>query len=298
MSKKNVVILVLIAVVLAVLRNILVRQPVAATPTATITSTTTATSTSTTVPTATITQTPYPTFVPTQEPTKVPEPSGTGWTLIYEFGGGPTVLANSPCYAGELTDCIGKEVVIYLEGYQANEVYLNGFNNERVDLWTIRLVPGHNRLVVPEANKIGIGNKTDISVRESNSTGYYLSCSPDSSGEGSVCTQFNDWTVIYQSPYGDFYQTTIQFQSEYSNTFFLNDQSPYGDFYQTTIQFQSEYSNTFFLNDMVKGKSIPIQSGDVLLLPKYDHETWDVSVLPFYGERPTPMPTRTPTIQP
>lgn len=276
MSKKNVVILVLIAVVLAVLSdvlwNILVRQPVAATPTATITSTTTATSTSTTVPTATITQTPYPTFVPTQEPTKVPEPSGTGWTLIYEFGGGPTVLANSPCYAGELTDCIGKEVVIYLEGYQTNEVYLNGFNNERVDLWTIRLVPGHNRLVVPEANKIGIGNKTDISVRESNSTGYYLSCSPDSSGEGSVCTQFNDWTVIYQSPYGDFYQTTIQFQSE--------------------------YSNTFFLNDMVKGKSIPIQSGDVLLLPKYDHETWDVSVLPFYGERPTPMPTRTPTIQP
>lgn len=272
MSKKNVVILVLIAVVLAVLSdvlwNILVRQPVAATPTATITSTTTATSTSTTVPTATITQTPYPTFVPTQEPTKVPEPSGTGWTLIYEFGGGPTVLTNSPCYAGELTDCIGKEVEIYLEGYQANEVYLNGFNNERVDLWTIRLVPGHNQLVVPSADDIGIGNKTDIKVTGSSSTGYYLSCSPDDFGE-CHCTQYDDATMIYQSPAGD-------------------------GLYLTTIEFWSEYSNVFFLNDMVKEQSIAIESGTILILPKYDHETWDITVLPFYGERPTPMPSRTP----
>ncbi len=270
MSKKNLVILVLIAVVLAVLSdvlwNVLVRQSkVTVTPTATITSTATATSTA--VPTATPTR--FPTFVPTLEPTQVPAPIGNGWKPHYEFGGGPTILVNSPCYAGELTDCVGKEVEIYLKGFQANEVYLNGFDGEHQDLWTIRLVPGHNQLTIPVAEDVGIGNMTNIDMAEFDSTGYYLSCVPNPSGEGCDCTQYNDWTTIYQSP--------IE-----------------GGFL-TTIEFWSEYSNVFFLNDMVEKKSTPIKSGTVMVLPKYDHQSWDITVLPFYGERPTPMPSRTPT---
>jgi len=260
------VFVVILAIASDILWNVLVRQPKVVTATPNATATVTSTITPTMVPT--VTMTPFPTSVPTIEPTPIPAPLGD-WKLLYEFGGGPTVLVNSPCYAGELTDCIGKEVEIYLEGYQANEVYLNGFNNERVDLWTIRLVPGHNQLVVPSADDIGIGNMTNIDMAEFDSTGYYLSCVPNPSGEGCDCTQYNDRTTIYQSPVE-------------------------GGFFLTTIEFWSEYSNVFFLNDMVKEQSIAIESGTILILPKYDHQTWDITVLPFYGERPTPMPSRTP----
>lgn len=271
MSKKDIVKLVVFVVVMAIASDILwnvVRQPnVTATQTATATITATPTATSTTVPTATPTS--FPTSVPTLEPTQVPAPVGFEWKLLYDFSGGPSVSIKASCYVKSLTDCVGKEVEIYLEGYQANEVYLNGFDGEHQDLWTARLVPGSNRLAVLEAEDIGIGNKTDIEVMESGSNGYYLSCSPDEFG-GCDCTQYNDWVVIYQTPNND------------------------GLFF-TTIEFWSEYSNVFFLNDMVEKKSIPIESGTVIILPEYDYQSWDITVLPFFGERPTPMPSRTPT---
>jgi len=271
MSKKDIRNLIILVVCLAIGSDLvwnLIRQPkvVTATPaaTSTIAPTTTPTPTATVVPT--MVRTPFPTF----EPTQVPGPSGTGWKPLYDFGGGPSVSIKASCYVKSLIDCTGKEVEIYLEGYQANEVYLNGFDGEHQDLWTARLVPGSNRLVVLEAEDIGIGNKTDITVQEASSTGYYLSCALDEFGD-CVCSQYNDWTMIYQSP-------TIG-----------------GGKFLTTIEFWSEYSPVFFLNDMVEKKSTPIESGMVLVLPEYDHETWDITVLPFFGPRPTPMPSRTPT---
>ena len=273
MSKKDVRNLVIFVVFLAIVSNLIwliVRQPkITITATATATATAVPTATSTTVPT--MIRTPFPTFVPTLEPTPIPAPLGD-WKLLNEFGGGPVVTIKSDCYVTDLNDCVGDSVQIYLEGHQFNDVFLNGFDNHNQS-WSVRLVPGHNQLTIPVAEHIGIGNKTDITVKKSNSTGYYLSCSPDSSGEGCVCTQFDDATTIYQSPIAD-------------------------GMYLTTIEFWSEYSDTFFLNDMVEKKSIPIESGTVLVLSKYNHETWDITVLPFFGERPTPMPTRTPTVQP
>jgi len=273
MSRKDfrnlIILVVILAVASDILWNVIRQSKVTSTP---VVPTVVATQTATTIPTQTVnptaTRTPYPTFVPTLVPTQVPEPSGTDWKLLYDFSGGPQVTIKADCYISNLGDCIGQEVEVYLQGQQSSEVYLNGFGQEFETIWAIRLVPGNNNLTIPMAEDVGIGNMTNIDMAEFDSTGYYLSCVPNPSGEGCDCTQYNDETAIYQSPHGDSYLTTIWFWSE--------------------------YSDTFFLNDMVGGKSIPIQSGDVLLLTKYDYEAWDLSVLPFYGERPTPMPSRTP----
>ena len=274
MSKKDIVKLVVFVVFLAVLSDVLwnvIRHTPATTVTATSVATAIPTSTVTTTPTQTVnptaTRTPYPTFIPTQAPTQVPGP-GNDWRLVYEFSGGPEIYVRGDCYESSLNDCIDKEVEIYLGGHQFNKVFLNGFDDEHRNTWAARLVPGHNRLVVPEAGAIGIGNKTNVAVQEASSTGFYMSCSPDQYW-GYDCTQYDGWIKVYQSPIG-------------------------GGNFLTTIEFWSEYSNVFFLNDMVKEQSIAIESGTILILPKYDHETWDITVLPFYGERPTPMPSRTP----
>lgn len=274
MSKKELAKLVVFVVFCALLSDFLwniIRQPkIAATATTTpvTTATATSTATATTIPTATPTR--FPTFVPTLEPTQVPAPIGNGWKPLYEFSGGPNVYVKASCYVRDLVDCIGQTVEVYLQGEQHNDVYLNGFNNvqDYSQLWSIRLVPGHNQLTIPVAEDVSIGNMTNIDVIEFASKGYYLSCDTNEFGE-CVCVQYDDATMIYQSPAGD-------------------------GLYLTTIEFWSEYSNVFFLNDMAKEISIAIESGTILVLPEYDYEAWDLSVLPFYGERPTPMPSRTP----
>jgi hypothetical protein len=249
-----------------------VTKPAAIVPTQTAVATATATQIPTQTPTVavtpTITQTPVPTWTPAPTETPVSGPVGSGWQSWYEFGGGPSVLVKAECFNEGLNKCQGKEVQIYLSGYQSEDVYLNG-TNESEHLWTIRLVPGNNTLVVPSipGSTVALANTPLIEVSDTRMTGYYRQCDENELKQ-CICTDYHDNTIIYQSPYGESYLTTVWFVSE--------------------------YSEVWYFNDLVAEKSIPITSGTILVLPRFslDSRTWDIAVLPDFG----PMPTRIPTV--
>ncbi len=233
----------------------------------------TPTSITTNIPTPTITQTPaelveatpWPTSIPTVAPTAVPYPEDGDWYQVYDFSGGPEVLIDNNCVLTSLTDCPGLTVRFYLAGHQENEVYLNGFDiNREVQIWTIRLVPGFNTLTIPPADRIAVGNITDVEVLMRQSSGFYRECEPDVNNPLECdCTDYEEEITVYQSAYG------------------YND----SHLYLTTIWFVSEYSETMYINDFGTQTSIPIESGTVLLLPFDNWLEWDITTTPL---SPTP----------
>lgn len=214
------------------------------------------------LPTTTSTPTRLPTAIPTKEPTPIPNPEGEDWHQVYDFSGGPEVLIDSDCVLTSLTECSDQNVRFYLAGYQENEVYLNGFDTGRgVQIWTIRLIPGFNTLTIPPADRVAVGNTTDIEVLVHQSNGFYRDCEPDINNPLECnCTDYAEEITVYQPAYG------------------YND----SDQYLTTIWFISAYSEVMYLNDFQSQISIPIESGTVLLLPFDNWLQWDITTTPIF----------------